>query len=155
MRVGLGYDSHCFAEGRQLVLGGVSIDYPRGLDGWSDADAATHALIDALCGAASLGDIGTLFPAGDIRYQDACSLKLLEQTAHEVKNRGLVIGNVDITVVVQEPVLAPHVPRMRAALAAALGVDEERVSVKAKTNEHMGFVGRGEGIAAIAVALLE
>lgn len=155
MRVGCGYDSHRFAEGRTLVLGGVYIPHDCGLEGWSDADAVTHAVIDALCGAANLGDIGTLFPPGDERFHGACSLALLGQVVDKLDKRHLTISNVDVTIVAEEPVMAPHIPGMRASLASAMRLEPEQVSVKAKTNEHMGFVGRGEGIAAFAVALIE
>ena len=155
MRIGFGYDSHRLVEGRRLVLCGVEVPFDRGLSGWSDADVATHAVIDALCGAAGLGDIGTLFPAGDERYHDASSLRLLEQTCRLVYERGLHPVNVDITVIAEKPVLAPHVAAMRKSLAAAMRIERGFVSIKAKTNECMGFVGRGEGIAAIAAVLLE
>ena len=155
MRIGCGYDSHRFVEGRRLVLGGVEIQHSRGLEGWSDADAVTHAVIDSLCGAAGIGDIGTLFPPGDERYRDASSLQLLSSVVGMVRGRGFGISNVDVTVVAQEPLLSPHVTEMRAKLAIGLEVDNGRVSIKAKTNEHMGFVGRGEGLVVFAVALLE
>lgn len=155
MRVGCGYDSHRFTEARTLVLGGVSIPYSRGLEGWSDADAVTHAVMDALCGAANLGDIGMLFPPGDERFRGASSLALLEQIVEMLDKHRFAISNVDITIVAQEPVMAPHIPGMRASLASAMRVEAGQVTVKAKTNEHMGFVGRGEGIAAFAVALIE
>jgi len=155
MRIGCGYDSHRFVEGRPLVLGGVDIPHSRGLDGWSDADAVTHAIIDALCGASGIGDIGALFPPGDERYRGVSSVQLLSSVVGMVRERGLGIVNVDVTVVAEEPFLSPHVLEMRRSLALPLGVDTERVSVKAKTNEHMGFIGRGEGIAVFAVALLE
>jgi 2-C-methyl-D-erythritol 2,4-cyclodiphosphate synthase len=155
MRVGVGYDSHRFAAGRTLVLGGVAIPHDRGLDGWSDADAVAHALTDAILGAAGLGDIGRLFPPDDATWRDADSLELLG-TAHQ---RALAAGHQfahgDITVVAEQPRLAPYVDRMQERLAGALGVPPGRVSVKAKTNEGMGWIGRGEGIAVIAVALLE
>ncbi len=155
MRVGCGYDSHRFVEGRTLVLGGVGVPYERGLAGWSDADAVVHAVIDALCGAANLGDIGTLFPPGDQRYRDVSSIALLEQIIRKLESRRLIVANLDVTILAQEPVLAPYVPSMRASLAFAMRLDEGQVSVKAKTNEYMGFIGRSEGIAALAVALVE
>ena len=155
MRVGFGYDSHRFSEGRRLVLGGVEVPSDRGLEGWSDADVIAHAIIDALCGAASLGDIGRLFPPGDARYRDASSLSLLSSVARMVAEAGYDIGNVDVTIVAEQPLLAPHIPRMQRGLAAAIGIDPSDVTVKAKTNEGMGFVGRGEGMAACAVVLIE
>lgn len=154
MRVGCGYDSHRLVAGRPLVLGGVPIPFERGLEGWSDADVVTHAIIDALCGAAGLGDIGTLFPPGDERFRGVSSLALLHQVRELLAARGLGVVNVDVTVVAEEPRLAPHAADMRRNLAAALRLDAECVCVKAKTNEHMGFVGRGEGMAAFAVVLL-
>ncbi len=155
LRVGLGYDSHRFAPGRRLILGGVQIPHEQGLDGWSDADVVAHAVIDALCGAASLGDIGRLFPTGDPRCRDASSMTLLASVAGLVAAAGFEIVNVDVTVIAEQPLLAPHIPGMQQQLGAAMGVEPGRATVKAKTNEGMGFVGRGEGIAAFAVALLE
>lgn len=154
MRVGHGYDSHRLVEGRRLVLGGVELPFERGLDGWTDGDVVLHAVIDALCGAAGLGDIGTLFPPGDEAVRGISSLVLLERTAAVVRECGFGIVNIDTTVVTEEPRLAPHAAGMRRAMAHALGLPDERISVKAKTNERMGFVGRGEGIAAFAVVLL-
>ena len=155
MRIGSGYDSHRLVEGRRLVLGGVEIPFERGLDGWSDADVVTHAVIDALCGAAGLGDIGTLFPSGDERFRGVSSLSLLDKVVVMVRECGMDIVNVDVTVVAEEPILAPFIPKMRQLLGASMQPCAECVSVKAKTNEHMGFVGRGEGIAAFAVVLLK
>jgi 2-C-methyl-D-erythritol 2,4-cyclodiphosphate synthase len=155
MRVGVGYDSHRFAAGRKLILGGVEVPHERGLDGWSDADAVSHALTDAILGAAGLGDIGRLFPPSDPQWHNADSLKLLAAAHQRVASAGLRFAQGDITVVAEQPKLASHIDRMRQRLAGALGVPVERVSVKAKTNEGMGWIGRGEGIAAIAVALLE
>jgi 2-C-methyl-D-erythritol 2,4-cyclodiphosphate synthase len=154
MRVGDGYDSHRLVEGRRLVLGGVEIPFERGLDGWTDGDVITHAVIDALCGAAGLGDIGTLFPPGREELRGISSLVLLERTAAMLTERGLSIANVDVTVVLEAPRVAPLATAMRRAMARALALPDERISVKAKTNERMGFVGRGEGIAAFAVVLL-
>ena len=154
MRVGHGYDSHRLVEGRRLVLGGVELPFERGLDGWTDGDVVLHAVIDALCGAAGLGDIGTLFPPGDEAVRGISSLVLLERTAAVVRECGFGIVNIDTTVVTEEPRLAPHAAGMRRAMARALALPDERISVKAKTNERMGFVGRGEGIAAFAVVLL-
>ena len=154
MRVGFGYDVHRYAPGRRLVLGGVDIPAPVGLLGHSDADVLTHALMDALLGAAALGDIGHHFPPSAARWQDADSLDLLRQVVGLLTAAGWRVGNVDATVVMEAPRLAPHVPAMRARLAAALGVDVSAVSVKATTNEGLGFVGRAEGAAAYAVALV-
>jgi 2-C-methyl-D-erythritol 2,4-cyclodiphosphate synthase len=153
-RVGLGYDVHRFAAGRRLVLGGVEIAAPVGLLGHSDADVLTHAIMDALLGAAALGDIGQHFPPSDERWRDADSLALLVQVTALLGAHGWRVGNVDATVVLERPRLAPHVPAMRARLAAALGVTPAAVSVKATTNEGLGFVGREEGAAAHAVALI-
>lgn len=150
-RVGVGYDVHRFAEGRRLVLGGVELEHDRGLDGHSDADVLTHAIIDALVGAAGLEDIGALFPDTDPAYRDADSLELLRRV---VGRLGVEIGNVDATVVIERPKLAPHREEMRRRLADALGVPAARVNVKATRGEGMGFVGREEGVAAMAVALL-
>ncbi len=149
MSVGIGYDSHRFADGRRLVLGGVEIEHPRGLDGHSDADVLTHAVIDALLGAAGMGDLGTLFPDDDERWRDADSIDLLRTVVGTVSGR---IVNLDATVVCEEPRLAPHRAEMERILAEATSA---RVSVKATTNEGMGWIGRGEGIACIAVALVE
>ncbi|TFH36977.1 MAG: 2-C-methyl-D-erythritol 2,4-cyclodiphosphate synthase [Dehalococcoidia bacterium] len=155
MRIGCGYDSHRLVEGRRFTLGGIQIPFARGLEGWSDADVVTHAVIDAVCGAAGLEDIGTLFPAGDERYRDASSVHLLGIVVGMAHERGFSIVNVDVTIVAQEPVLAPYVPEMRRCLGESIDVAQDRISVKPKTNEHMGFVGRGEGVAAFAVVLLE
>jgi len=154
MRVGIGYDSHRFATGRKLILGGVEIPHDRGLEGWSDADAVAHALTDALLGAAGLGDIGRLFPPDEPRWRDADSLLLLAEAHRQVAAHGLRFVQGDITVVMERPKLAPFVERMRERLAGALAVAPGAVSVKAKTNEGMGWIGRGEGVAAIAVAML-
>jgi 2-C-methyl-D-erythritol 2,4-cyclodiphosphate synthase len=152
--VGLGYDSHRLADGRRLVLGGVEIPFERGLDGHSDADVLAHAVTDAVLGAAGLGDIGAHFPDTDERWRDADSIELLEAVVALAAERGLRVGNVDCTVVMEAPRLAPHRDAIRARLAAALGVGEEQVNVKASTGEGMGFVGRGEGVVALAVATL-
>jgi 2-C-methyl-D-erythritol 2,4-cyclodiphosphate synthase len=155
-RSGIGYDSHRLAEGRPLILGGVEIPgAERGLAGHSDADVLTHAIIDALLGAAALGDIGQHFPDTDERYRDANSLELLDEARAMVWERGLAVASVDSTVICEAPKLGPHRDRMRETLAAPLGVEAARVSVKFTTNEGMGFVGRGEGIAAMAVVVLE
>ena len=154
MRVGLGYDSHRFAEGRVLRLGGVEIPGAPGLAGHSDADALLHAIIDALLGAAALGDIGSHFPDDDPRWKDADSAKLLESAVAEVVAAGHRIGNVDATIVCERPKLLPHVPAMRARIAELLGVDVSQVSVKGKTNERMDATGEGVGLAVHCVALL-
>lgn len=155
MRIGHGYDVHRLTAGRRLILGGVEIPFERGLLGHSDADVLAHAIIDALLGAAALGDIGGLFPDTDPAYQDADSLHLLRLTAERVEDAGYRIGNIDATVLAQAPKLKAYIPAMRERLAAACGVDSGRVSVKATTEEGLGFTGRGEGIAAHAVCLLE
>lgn len=153
-RVGLGVDAHAFAEGRRLVLGGVNIPHPRGLAGHSDADVVAHALCDALLGAASLGDIGEHFPDSDPRLEGADGMELLGEVARMVGEKGLAIDNADVTVVAEEPRLAPHREGMRANLAKAMGVGVGQVGVKATTTEGMGMVGRKEGIVAVAVALV-
>ncbi len=152
---GLGYDCHRFVAGRRLVLGGVEIAHDRGLAGHSDADALTHAIIDALLGAAALGDIGQHFPDTDERYRDADSLWLLRETVALLSARGFAIRHVDATVVIERPRLAPVRDQIRATLARALGLTTEHVSVKATRGEGMGFVGREEGVAALAVATVE
>ncbi len=154
-RVGIGYDSHRFLAGRPLVLGGVAVPHTHGLAGHSDADAIAHALTDAILGAAGAGNIGQLFPDTDPRWKDADSMEMLV-TAHElVRDRGLTLAQADCAVITEAPRLAPHLLAMGAALAARLGVESGAISVKAKTNEGMGFIGRGEGLAVIAVAVLE
>lgn len=155
MRIGHGYDVHKLVEGRKLILGGIEIPYEKGLLGHSDADVLTHALMDALLGAAALGDIGKLFPDNDPDYGGADSVELLKKVCAVITEAGYRVGNVDCTVIAQRPKLAPHIPAMREKLAAAMGVDVSRVSVKATTEEHLGFTGEGLGIAAHSVALLE
>ena len=155
MRIGHGYDVHRLVPGRKLILGGVEIPFERGLDGHSDADVLTHALMDALLGAACLGDIGLLFPDNDPQYKGISSLLLLEEVVRRVHAAGFAVGNADITVLCQRPKLAPHIPAMRAKLAEAFGMPVDAVSVKATTEEHLGFTGEGLGIAAHAVALIE
>lgn len=155
MRIGIGYDSHRFIAGRPLVLGGITVPHPQGLDGWSDADVVTHALTDGLLGAAGLGDIGRMFPPSDPRWHNASSLNLLTQANLRVLEYGLTFHQADITVIAEEPRLAAFIDRMEAKLAEALVSGPTHVSIKAKTNEGMGFIGRGEGIAAIAVVLLD
>lgn len=154
MRIGQGFDAHALVAGRRLVLGGVEIAHEKGLAGHSDADVLAHAVCDAVLGAAGLGDLGTHFPDSDPRYRDADSRALLREVVRRVARRGLRVVNVDATVIAQSPRLAPHVQAMRANLAADLGLKAAAVSVKAKSTERLGFVGRGEGIAAQAVALL-
>ena len=155
MRIGHGYDVHRLAEGRKLILGGVDIPWEKGLLGHSDADVLTHAVMDALLGAAGLGDIGQHFPDTDPAYAGADSLKLLEHVTGLLKERGFAVGNVDATILAQRPKLAPHIPRMRDNLAQAMGIDPGRVNVKATTEEGLGFTGSGEGMAAHGVAMIE
>ena len=155
MRIGHGYDVHRLVEGRRLILGGVDIPWERGLLGHSDADVLTHAVMDALLGAAGLRDIGQHFPDTDPACAGADSLKLLEHVAGLLRERGFVVGNVDATVLAQRPKLAPHIPQMRDNLARVMGVDASQVNVKATTEESLGFTGSGEGMAAHAVALIE
>lgn len=153
-RIGHGYDVHRLVEGRKLILGGVDIPYERGLLGHSDADVLVHAIMDALLGAAALGDIGKLFPDTDASYAGADSLKLLEDVMRALRDVGYELGNVDATVVAQKPKLATFIDEMRENIARAAGVDADRISVKATTEERLGFTGDGSGIAAHAVALI-
>jgi 2-C-methyl-D-erythritol 2,4-cyclodiphosphate synthase len=155
MRIGQGYDAHRFTEGRPLVLGGVTIPHPQGLAAHSDGDVLIHACCDALLGAAALGDIGRHFPDSSADYAGVDSRILLRRVIDLIHGRGLRVGNLDATVVAQAPRMAPHIDDMRANLASDLGVAVDRVNIKATTTEGMGFAGRGEGIAAYAVALLE
>lgn len=152
--VGLGYDSHRLAEGRRLIIGGVEIAHDRGLDGHSDSDVLTHALIDALLGAAGMGDIGEHFPDYDERWRDADSIELLRAVMAMLGQHGHELINVDCTVIMEAPKLSPHRNAIRGRLAETLGLDQARVNVKATTGEGMGFVGRGEGVAALAIASL-
>lgn len=154
MRIGHGYDVHKLVEGRKLILGGVEIPYDRGLLGHSDADVLTHALMDALLGAAALGDIGGLFPDNDDAYLGADSIELLKTVARLLHDKGYGVVNVDCTVIAQRPKLKPHIESMRRVLASAMGVERGAVSVKATTEEHLGFTGEGLGIAAHAVVLI-
>ena len=154
MRIGTGYDVHRLTAGRPLILGGVTIPHPLGLDGHSDADVLVHAVMDALLGAAALGDIGKLFPDTDERYRGCSSLWLLEQVGEALRQAGYRVGNIDATVVAQRPKLAPHLAAMRENIARTLGIPAGDVSVKATTEEHLGFTGREEGIAAQAVCLI-
>jgi 2-C-methyl-D-erythritol 2,4-cyclodiphosphate synthase len=154
-RIGHGYDVHCLVEGRKLILGGVDIPWEKGLLGHSDADVLLHAISDAILGAIGEGDIGRHFPDTDPRYKGADSLRLLGHVMGLADARGYRLGNLDATIVAQRPKLAPHIPRMRDNIASMLAADAERVNVKATTTEELGFAGRGEGIAAYAVVLLE
>jgi len=155
MRVGIGYDVHALVSGRKLILGGIEIESDRGLSGHSDADVLTHAIIDALFGATGLKDIGTHFPSSDSSYKDISSLALLAKASMLIAGKGFKIENIDATIVAQQPKLAPFIDDMRARLSSTLGIKFEQVMVKATTTEGMGFAGRGEGIAACAVALLD
>ena len=155
MRVGTGYDIHRLMKGRKLVLGGVEIPFGEGLLGWSDADVVIHAIIDALLGAAALGDIGTHFPSDNPEYKDISSLFLLRQTTDLLKNNGWQIVNIDATIIAQEPKLAPYVDEMRNRMARALCIDAGQVGIKAKTADWLGAVGRQEGIESYAVALMK
>ena len=154
MRIGHGYDVHRLVEGRALVLGGVRIPFEKGLDGHSDADVLTHAVMDALLGAAALGDIGLHFPDTSDDFAGIDSKILLRRVAALLRERGYEIGNVDCTIRMQRPKLRPHIDAMRAAMAGAMGVGDDRVSVKATTTEHLGFEGREEGVSVSAVALI-
>lgn len=155
MRAGLGFDVHALVAGRALIIGGVNIAFEKGLDGHSDADVLLHAVCDALLGAAALGDIGRHFPDTDPRYQGADSRLLLREVAKLLAQQGFQLVNLDSTIIAQAPRMAPHIPQMIANIAADLAVDRARVNVKAKTTERLGFTGRGEGIAAEAIALIE
>ena len=155
MRIGTGYDVHRLVEGRKLILGGVEIPYEKGLLGHSDADVLVHAVMDALLGAAALGDIGGHFPDSDPRYEGADSLALLREVCRILREAGFEPGNVDATIVAQAPKLAPHIPAMRRNIAAAMGLDTSCVSVKATTEERLGVTGEGLGIAAQAAALID
>lgn len=154
LRIGLGVDAHALAEGVPLVLGGVTIDHPRGLAGHSDGDVIAHVLTDAVLGAAGLADIGALFPSDDEAFRNADSLMLLADAYRQVRQAGFELVSADCVLIGQEPKIAPYREAMRARLAAALGVDPGRVNVRATTTDHLGFTGRGEGLAAQAVALL-
>jgi len=153
-KVGLGWDQHPFREERSLVLGGVQIPYEKGLFGHSDADVVVHALCDALLGGANLPDLGTLFPAEDERFRGISSLKLLEEVMKKVKEKGFVLGNVDIVIIAQSPKLSPFIERMKEVLSEKLGISKEEISIKAKSPEGLGAIGKGEGIEALAVVLL-
>ena len=155
MRIGQGYDVHRLKEGRKLIIGGVEIPYEKGLDGHSDADVLLHAIMDALLGAAALGDIGLLFPDTDAQFAGADSLKLLQKVKDVLEENGYSICNIDTTVIAQEPKLRPYIDLMRQNIAETLKMDVSQVSVKATTEEHLGFTGRKEGIAAQAVVLID
>ena len=155
MRIGEGFDVHALVTGRALIIGGVTIAFEKGLDGHSDADVLLHAVCDALLGAAGLGDIGRHFPDTDSRYKDADSRVLVREVARLLHDNGFHVVNVDSTIIAQAPKMAPHIPAMIANISADLGIERGRVNVKAKTTERLGFTGRGEGIAAQAIALVE
>ena len=155
VRTGIGFDVHPLVQGRALVLGGVTVPFHTGLDGHSDGDALTHAIIDALLGAAGLGDIGVHFSPGDPRYRGVESLQLLEQTAEILTKRSWQPAYVDATIIAEGPMLRPFMSRIKHGIAAALGIDDAMVNIKATTTDRLGFIGRGEGIAALAVATLE
>jgi 2-C-methyl-D-erythritol 2,4-cyclodiphosphate synthase len=154
VRTGIGFDVHRFAEGRPFVLGGVEIEHPRGLEGWSDADALLHAIADAVLGAAGLGDIGEHFPPTDDAWKDADSREILKAVVERTSRDGWTVANIDATVLAEAPRIAPHANAMRSAIAGACGIESGRVNVKATTMEGMGFVGREDGVAALAVATL-
>lgn len=155
MRIGHGYDVHRLVEGRNLILGGVKIDYEKGLLGHSDADVLLHAVSDALLGAAGLGDIGRHFPDTDPKYKGADSLELLREVYRKISEKGFRVGNIDVTMIAQRPKLKDFIPQMQENIAAAVGVTPDRVNVKATTEEKLGFTGSGEGMACHAVCLLE
>src|SRR5882672_1193287 len=155
MRIGQGYDVHALVQGRKLIVGGVTIPFEKGLAGHSDADVLIHAVCDALLGAAALGDIGRNFPDTDSRYKNADSRIFLREVGKKIRHAGFAVANLDATIIAEAPKMAPHIPAMVANLAADLGLQEGQVNVKAKTAERLGAIGRGEGIAAEAIALLE
>ncbi len=155
IRVGIGYDSHALVSGRRLILGGVDVPHGKGLSGWSDADVVTHAIIDALSGAAGLGDIGTLFPSQEPEYKDISSLVLLGKTSELLKGKGFRVANIDVTIMAQSPKISPFVPEMRKRISQALGVESTQVTIKATTTDGLGFIGREEGMAAQSVALVQ
>ena len=155
LRIGIGYDIHPLTQGRRLVLGGVDIPFDKGLSGWSDADVLTHAIIDALLGAAALGDIGSHFPPGEAQYKDISSLVLLERVRDELKENGWQASNIDATIVAEQPRLGGFTSQMRLKLSQTLRVDIGQVSVKASSSARLGFIGQGEGIEAQAIALIE
>jgi len=155
MRVGIGYDVHPLISGRRLVLGGINVPFAQGLSGWSDADVLTHAIIDALLGAAALDDIGSHFPPGEPQYKDISSLVLLKRTRDKLVDSGFKIVNVDATIVAEKPKLSDFIDRMRQQVSQTLGIAPSRVSLKASTSAGLGFIGQGEGIAAYAIAMVQ
>ena len=155
MRIGIGYDVHPLVPGRRLVLGGMEIPFTKGLSGWSDADVLTHAIIDALLGAAALGDIGSHFPPGESQYRDISSLVLLKRVRDKLAENGWRVGNIDATIMAEQPNLSDFIDGMRQQLSQTLDIEISQVNVKATTSEQLGFVGRGEGIVTCAVALIE
>ena len=155
LRVGIGYDIHSLTPGRRLVLGGIEVPFAKGLSGWSDADVLTHAIIDALLGAAALGDIGSHFPPGDPQYKDISSLILLERVRNELTENGWQVNNIDATIVVERPKLRDFIDQMRQQVSQTLDINISQVSVKASTSDQLGSIGRGEGIAVYAIAILE
>ena len=155
MRIGNGYDVHKLVEGRDLIIGGVTIPYEKGLLGHSDADVLLHAIMDALLGAAALGDIGKHFPDTDEKYRGASSMALLDEVGHKILEAGYVVGNIDATIIAQAPKMRPYIDEMIGNVADTLHVDRDRVNIKATTEEHLGFTGRGEGISSSAVCILE
>ena len=154
IRIGFGYDVHEFAVNRKLIIGGVEVEYNKGLAGHSDADVLLHAICDALLGALALGDIGKHFPNTDSKYKDIDSKILLDKTSNLVKDNGYLLGNIDSTIVIQEPKMAPYIPSMRKVIAEILNIGVEQISIKATTSEGLGFEGRGEGVSAYAIVLL-
>ena len=154
MRIGSGYDVHRLVEGRDLIIGGVKIDYEKGLDGHSDADVLLHAIMDALLGAAALGDIGLHFPDNDDKYKGISSMALLKEVGTKISDKGYEIGNIDATIIAQAPKMRPHIDQMRKNISEALQIDIDQVNIKATTEEKLGFTGRQEGIAASAIALI-
>ena len=154
LRVGIGYDIHPFVEGRRLILGGVSISHDKGLSGWSDADVVIHAIIDALCGAADLGDKGILFPPGDAEFEGISSLVLLAKTYELLSSKGFQIINIDNTIIAEQPRLSLYIPEMRTAISQALNIDSTLITIKASSSNSLGFAGRGEGIASHSIALV-
>ena len=154
LRVGIGYDSHPFVQGRKLILGGVSISHDKGLSGWSDADVVIHAVIDALCGAADLGDKGILFPPGDAEFEGISSLILLVKTHKLLKIKGFELINIDSTIIAEQPRLSLYIPEMRTAISQALNIDSTLITIKASSSNSLGFAGRGEGIDCHSIALI-
>jgi 2-C-methyl-D-erythritol 2,4-cyclodiphosphate synthase len=155
LRIGIGYDAHPLVKGRKLVLGGVAIPFAKGLDGWSDSDVLTHAVMDALLGAAALGDIGQHFPPGQAEYKDISSLVMLEKVVQKLTERGYKVVNIDATAVAEKPRLSEYIDDMQKNLSKVIGVNINQVSVKASSNNGLGDIGRGDGIAAYAVAMIE